>query len=159
MTDINIRATSQDITVRVGAPGASDLGATLAARDAAVAAQEEVEAIAGTLRFVLSVALSGGVPGSGAIVEGHTFVQARSFPVNLTGSRATARTAATAEAVFNIMKNGVTIGTCTFAAAGTTGTFVMASAQSFAAGDQFDIECPDPADATLAGIKFSFLAT
>lgn len=83
------------------------------------------------------------------------FVAPRAFtlPASLTGSRASAATAATGEAVFSLKKAGVEFGTATFAASGTTATFAAASETSFAAGDVLTIVAPASADATLADIS------
>lgn len=90
-----------------------------------------------------------------------SLVAARSFtlPVNLTGSKALARTSATAESIFEIQHNGSTVGTITFAAGGTVGTFAFASAVTFAVGDYLDIVAPSTADATIANITFNLLGT
>lgn len=104
--------------------------------------------------FVLSVSVDG-VPGSGEIVEGHVFTDQTVFAAGLGSSRASARVAPIGSAVFTITKNNVSIGTVTFAPAATTGTFAMASNQTFAAGDRLDVICPDPADAALSGVKIS----
>jgi|GEM_PF-6618267 len=89
------------------------------------------------------------------------FYASRAFqlPVGLTGSMVKAAVAATASATFNIQKNGSTVGSFTFAAAGTTATFTMASATSWAAGDLLTIIAPASQDATLAQIGATLLAT
>lgn len=83
------------------------------------------------------------------------FIAVRNFqiPSGAVGSYAKAQTAATAEATFTIYKNGVSIGTFVFAAAGTTATFnSFGSTVSFTAGDVLTIKAPGSADATLADI-------
>lgn len=86
-------------------------------------------------------------------------VRAFDLPASLTGSVASAGVAATGSTVFALHKNTTSIGTVTFAAAGTTGTFSFASAVSFAAGDVLRIIAPGTADATLADISISFAGT
>jgi hypothetical protein len=81
-----------------------------------------------------------------------------SLPANLLGSYVNAISAATASAVFDVLKNGVSIGSITFAASGTAATFSTA-ATSFAAGDFFQISAPTIADDTLADISFGLLGT
>lgn len=90
-------------------------------------------------------------PTSAEVVLRHVFTRTVEFPGDLAGSRAKVVTAATAEAVFSLKRNGVEFGTVTVAGAGTTGTFAGA-ATIFAAGDELTIAAPNPADATLAFI-------
>lgn len=104
--------------------------------------------------FVLPISISG-VPGSGEVIEGHVFTDQVVFAAGLGSSRARARVAPVGSAVFTITKNDVSIGTVTFAPASSTGTFAMASNQTFAIGDRIDVVCPDPADAALSGVKIS----
>lgn len=75
------------------------------------------------------------------------------------GCDAEADVAATGSTVFEIRKNGVAVGTITWAAAGTVPTFATTSgaAQSFATGDYFDIAAPASADATLSDIFFHIM--
>ena len=67
-------------------------------------------------------------------------------------SQAVAGTAATAETIFSIKKDGVEIGTCTFAAAGTTGTF--SGETDFTPGEVITLVAPASPDATLADLGF-----
>lgn len=82
-------------------------------------------------------------------------VRASTIPINATGSLAIATVAATASTVFLIKQNGTQIGTITFAASGTTGTFSFPSAVTFAVGDVLEIDGPANADATLANIAIT----
>ena len=83
-----------------------------------------------------------------------------SIPINATGSSGKATVAATAQADVTIAKNGTTIGTVRWAAAGTVPTFVSFSgAVSLAAGDYLTAIFPGTPDATLANASFSLLAT
>lgn len=85
------------------------------------------------------------------------YVVASGFNVLATGHQASANTAATATTIFTFSKNGVSIGTATFAAAGTTATFSI-PATSFAPGDVYSITAPSTQDATLADISFTLRA-
>ncbi|MEE4109526.1 MAG: hypothetical protein V2I24_09275 [Halieaceae bacterium] len=67
-------------------------------------------------------------------------------------SVATAEVAATASTVFSVQRNGTQVGTVTFAASGTTGTFAIASDVSFSRGDRLSLQAPDPADDTLSSV-------
>ena len=69
------------------------------------------------------------------------------------GSVATCATAATGEVVAALYHNGTSIGTLTYAAAATTGTFSVASPVTLAVGDRVYFVFPSPADATLAGVS------
>jgi len=74
----------------------------------------------------------------------------------LVDSQAYGQTAATAETVLDVQKNGVNIGTITFGIGASTGTFAMASGESFAPGDRLAVVNEDPADATLADLLITF---
>lgn len=119
-----------------------------------------VNATGDALEFVVRPADVGvfiaGSPEDGEVVA--RYVPARTFYVSTTGHRASAANAATAETVFSVAKNGVSIGTITFAAAATTGTASI-TATTFAAGDVLTIEGPGSADASLADISITLAAT
>jgi hypothetical protein len=70
----------------------------------------------------------------------------------LVGSFAKSKIAATGSSVLTIHKNGASIGTITFAAAATVGTFVFSANVSFDPGDLLDVTNPASADATLADL-------
>jgi hypothetical protein len=97
---------------------------------------------------------------AGALLAEIVLARPVDFPAAFTGSTGYARiAAATAETVLDVQKNGSNIGTVTFAAAGATPTFGLASSTSFAAGDRLGIVNEDPADATLAGVSLTFAGT
>lgn len=81
------------------------------------------------------------------------------FPASLTGSYVKARVAATAQTDFDLQKNGTSVGTIRFAAAGTVATFVGVSAITTAAGDLISIVGPGTPDTTLADIGFAISGT
>lgn len=81
-------------------------------------------------------------------------VKTISLAVNLDGSKATAKIAATATTQFVIKKNGVSFGALTFAAGGTVGTFTSSTAQSLEFGDVLTLSAPAVSDATLEDIGF-----
>lgn len=93
-----------------------------------------------------------GVPGASAIVTRVPVARAVAFPSGLSGSIGTASVAATAQADFDVQKNGVSVGTIRFAAAATSATFIAASAVSLAAGDILSVLAPATPDATLANV-------
>jgi hypothetical protein len=81
------------------------------------------------------------------------------FKAGMARSVAKAGTGATAEAVFDLKKNGGTaFATITFAAEGTTGVFACAADTTFAAGDILTVVAPATADATLAALAVSITA-
>jgi hypothetical protein len=88
------------------------------------------------------------------------FTAGRAFtiPANLAGSIVAAKTAATASAVWNLQKNGSTVATFTFAAAGATGALSTQAAIVFSVGDKLSIVAPATPDATLADVDFTILA-
>lgn len=78
------------------------------------------------------------------------------FQDDFADSRLDAETAATGSSVFTIKDNGVSIGTITVAAAGTTGTFATTAGEhTIDAGDILSIEAPSSVDATLADISIT----
>ena len=93
-----------------------------------------------------------GVPTASMVVFQHVFTQAVSFDASLTDSYVKAGTAATAQTDFDMKKNGSSIGTVRFAAAGTTASYVSISASSWVAGDILTLIAPATPDATIADI-------
>lgn len=100
-----------------------------------------------------------GVVSNGEVVARWKLTEPVTLLSDLAGWTAVADTAAAAETIFEVRKNGSAVGTLTWAAAGTTPTMATTSnaAQSFAAGDFFDIKGPATADASLADISISTL--
>lgn len=87
--------------------------------------------------------------------------RAVSFAANFAGSYFAASANATASTVFDVQKNGVSIGTVTIAAGGTTATFATSggAAQALVAGDLLAVLGPATADATLADPSFTLVGT
>jgi hypothetical protein len=98
-------------------------------------------------------------PTSSMIMARIIAVRAFSLPASLSGSQATAGTAATASTTIDLQKNGVSFGTVVWSAAGTTGAFTSASGATFAAGDVLRIVAPASADTTLADISITLMGT
>jgi len=96
-----------------------------------------------------------GKPAAGATMLRLYFSLAARLPQNLTNSQFKAATAATAQAIFDIQKNGSSIGSATFSASGTTASFTFNNDVDFSAGDYLDIIAPSSQDATLADISVS----
>ena len=93
-----------------------------------------------------------GVPTASMVVFHHVFTQAVSFVSGLTDSYVKAGTAATAQTDFDLKKNGSSIGTVRFAAAGTTASYVSISSSSWVAGDILTLVAPASPDATIEDI-------
>lgn len=103
-----------------------------------------------------------GLPTASAILLRVPAARAVGFVANFTGSYGAASAAATASTAFDIQKNGVSIGTATFALGATTATFASAgggAAQSLAAGDVLSVIAPATPDATLANVGFVLAGT
>ena len=98
-------------------------------------------------------------PSASELMLLHVLAQSIDFTDGLPGGQALAGTAATAETVFSIQREGVEVGTCTFAAAGTTGTYAAASEFTIGPGETFSIVGPSTPDATLADITFTVVGT
>lgn len=96
-----------------------------------------------------------GSPGASAVMMRFPFVRDINFPANLVGSHMIAATAATAETVFSIKKNGVQIFTATFAIGGTVATF-SGSETLFQNNDILTLEAPASPDATLGDLGWCF---
>lgn len=93
-----------------------------------------------------------GVPTASAIVTRVPVARAVSFPAGLAGSIGLASAAATGSTVFDVQKNGASVGTITFAAGAASATFTAASQIALAAGDTIAVIAPASPDATLSNV-------
>jgi hypothetical protein len=102
-----------------------------------------------------------GIPTASAKIYRGKLARAVTFAANFSGSYFTATANATASTVFDIQKNGSSVGSCTIGAGGTTPTFASSggAAVSFAAGDVLAIICPASPDATLADPAITLAGT
>jgi hypothetical protein len=100
-----------------------------------------------------------GAPTASLVILRYPFPRQAIFPAGLTNSQGVAATAATAQTDFDLKKNGSSVGTMRFAAAGTVASFIMASQTTFAAGDVLTVVAPGTPDATLANIGFALAGT
>lgn len=102
-----------------------------------------------------------GKPIASATVLRVPVARAVGFVANFVGSYGSSSVASTAIKAFDVKKNGVTIGTITFAAGATTATFTTAAgaAQSLVAGNVLTIVAPAVSDATLTDPGFVLAGT
>ena len=93
-----------------------------------------------------------GIPTTLAKLYRGKLARAVTFPADFANAQFSASANATASTVFDIQKNGSSIGSCTIAAGGTTPTFASSggAAQTFSAGDLLSIVAPATPDTTLA---------
>lgn len=89
------------------------------------------------------------------------FLAVREFylPQNLVGSLSSSGVAATAQFDVDIQRNGGSIGTIRWAAAGTVPTFIFAADVNFAVGDLLSLIAPAVVDATIADLRITLAAT
>jgi hypothetical protein len=102
-----------------------------------------------------------GIPTASAKIYRGKLARAVTFAANFSGSQFTATANATASTVFDIQKNGSSVGSCTIAAGGTTPTFATSggTSVSFAAGDVLAIIAPGTADLTLTDPAITLAGT
>ena len=100
-----------------------------------------------------------GAPEADEVMLSRIIPAAIVLPASMTGSSCKAGVAATAQTDFDVQKNGSSIATIRFAAAGTTASFINAGADTFAAGDILKVVAPSSPDATLADIVMTLAFT
>jgi hypothetical protein len=102
-----------------------------------------------------------GIPTASAKIVRIPIARAVTFAGNFSGSYFAASANATATTVFDVQKNGSSIGSISIASGGTTATFTTTSgtSKSFAAGDLLSIVGPASPDATLADPGFTLVGT
>ena len=113
----------------------------------------------GTSTGVYDIAggVSGPIAGS-QIVLYFIAVRALNIPANFTGSLCVVGTAFTNAATYTIYHNGTSVGTISFAAGGTSGTFSASSAFTLAIGGTIYIGSPSTADPTAQNLTITILA-
>lgn len=113
--------------------------------------------------YLNMLAYSAGTPGGSAKLLQAIAPQAKTLPINLTGSYAYCDVAPTASVACTINKisggSTTAIGSVNFAASATTGTFTFSSAVSLAAGDMVQVVAPATPDATFAGPTLALVAS
>lgn len=73
------------------------------------------------------------------------------------GSKLYIGTAPTAQSVFTIKRNGVSIGTITVSAGGAWGSFTVTADVQFFNGDLLELYGPNPADSTLKDVSWNII--
>ena len=164
-TGTDVEAALQELGASIGlAPAAedvtvADVGGYFTAADVEAVLQEVGADLASQPFDVL--AFYPGIPTASAKVCRVPIARAVTFPANFAGSYFTASANATGTTVFDVQKNGSSIGSVSIAAGGTTATFTTTSgtSKSFAAGDVLALIAPGTPDATLADVGFALAGT
>jgi hypothetical protein len=104
----------------------------------------------------ISISITGLMVNSEILLQ-YLFPYAAKFTAGLSGSFAKANTAATGSTVVTMKKNGTAIGTVTWSASATSGTFAFTADVSFVAGDVLQLVAPMTADGTLSDIGITLL--
>lgn len=104
-------------------------------------------------------AMVSGAPDASAVCLRYKFPREVTFAAGLSPSQGVAVVAATADTDFDIQKNGLSVGTMTFAAAATDATFDMGSDTVFDVGDVLTVIAPISPDATLSDISLVLSGT
>lgn len=136
-----------------------DTGLATKADAATTYSKTEVDSLVATLAFYDVGGFCTGKPEASSYLVRLVSPRAFTLPANLTGSVCKSGVASTGSSVLMIKKNGTSIGTITFAASSTTGTFSFASPVSFTSGDFLDIVAPGSQDATLADISVTLVGS
>lgn len=98
-----------------------------------------------------------GIPPDGEIVARYQFTRNVEFDDDFSGSQASSEVASTGTAVFDVLKNGSSIGSVTFTNS-DTGVFSTTGSgvESFSIGDILTVISPTPLDSTLESVSISF---
>lgn len=102
-----------------------------------------------------------GLPAASAVLLRVPIARAVTFPANFAGSYGKASANATGSTAFDLQKNGVSVGTMTFAGGASSATFTSSggAAVNFAAGDVLAVIAPATPDATLADVGLVLAGT
>lgn len=92
----------------------------------------------------------GGVPAAGEVVFRHRLARVVVLPAGLPGSQGVAGTAPTGDITLDLRKNGVSIGSVTFAAGQADPAFTLALDQTLLPADLLTLEMPGTFDPTFA---------
>lgn len=109
----------------------------------------------GVGNFEVPMTFIGAISGNRELIR-LPFTRSVVFKATLPASVGVAGTAPTAIFDFTLRKNGVSIGTASFAALATTATFSFTSNVVFSPGDYLSVDSQVAVDATLANVGFMF---
>lgn len=137
----------------------SVLGGIKVGNGLSIAGDGTLSAASSTNPYDVPTCWIGAMPANNGLMARVLFARAVNFATNWTGSVASAGSAATAQTIFSVNKNGTQVATVTFNAGQTAG--VIAGAQvAFAAGDALTVVPVSAiADSTLADISMTFSGT
>jgi len=150
-----VRQGSTTVTVPAGA---SQLLHTTGTANGLVAAAPVTQVGAAAAPFDLAVYFPGQPEAAERLLK---LEVARGFtlPPDLAGSRGHADTAATALAEIAILKNGVPVGSVTFAAGSQDAAFSLTGGLALAPGNRLELVAPATQDASLAGLALTLIGT
>lgn len=132
-------------------------GDALSVDTTSIATKAYADGLVANLPYDLALYVEGLTTASESLLR---FTAPRAFSLAAGASgQATAGTAATGSTVLALAKNGSSIGTVTWAAAGTVATISITSTTAFAVGDVLTVTGPATPDATLAGLSVTLAAT
>jgi hypothetical protein len=97
-----------------------------------------------------------GQPTAGATLLQFMVVRKFRLSANFAGCIARCGTVGNGSTAFSIYKNADSIGTVTFGAGSNSGAFSATSEVSYYPGDLFKVVAPDPVDAVIADVWFTF---
>lgn len=96
-----------------------------------------------------------GLINPGMVIGRYVFAETMIVPAGMSGSVAAAGTAGIGATAFDIRRNGVPVGTMTFAGGATVALFAMASPTPFNQGDVLTVVAPAAPDAALANLAWA----
>jgi hypothetical protein len=97
-----------------------------------------------------------GQPGASEVVLRQVLARRVMLEADFAGSAGLAGTGATADADFDVQRNGVSIGTIRFEVGATAPTLIAAAAVTLEIGDELIIVAPASVDASLADVTVTF---
>ena len=100
-----------------------------------------------------------GQPAANEVVFRHALARRVRLEADFAGSVGVAGTAATADADFDVRRNGSSIGTIRYSAASTTSTFIAASVVTLEVGDEVTVVAMASVDASLADLTVTIVGT
>ena len=117
-----------------------------------------IKPLTNTKPYIVVLNIPGSVMGD-FVFPSHIFTLPVSFAIDFALSKAHSRIYATNNFVFTIRKNGINIGTLTFATGTSIGVFVATSTSSFIAGDIIEIKSQLISDPSLSDVTISLLGS